>query len=261
MFNPARPAPFVLVSTDHGMMIVNGKDFEAVEGGVIGVSVELFNHSQYDAAQLELMLEILSFRREQLGDGVVVIDGGANIGSYTLFLARAMTGWGRVLAFEPQEMLYYALCGNIAVNNCFNARAVCAGLGSGCEESLEMPLLDYTKPRNFGGVHLQRKVDGPSQTVTLVAIDSLGFPRVDLIKLDIEGMEIVALEGARKTIERCKPLISAEHIICGMDALKEMLEPLGYAVQMTGMNTLCVHKDDPISKRIRFYDSTKSEAA
>jgi FkbM family methyltransferase len=255
MFNPARPAPFVLVSTDHGMLIVNHQDYEACEGGgAIGVSVEIFNHSQYDAAQLELLLQIMDMRHQHTGDGVVVLDGGANIGAYTCAFATAMSGWGSVVAFEPQELIYYALCGNIVLNNCLNARALRAGLGAH-NGVAQVPLLDYTRSRNYGGVSLMGDHTGPTQDVPLQCIDGFAFPRVDMIKLDIEGMEIEALRGARETIQRCKPLMCIEHIFCGVDAIKQVLEPWGYAVQMTGMNALCVHKDDPVSKRIKYYDS------
>ena len=40
-----------------------------------------------------------------------------------------MTGWGSIEAFEPQERIYYALAGNIAINNLFNARAIFAAVG------------------------------------------------------------------------------------------------------------------------------------
>jgi FkbM family methyltransferase len=60
----------------------------------------------------------------------VAIDCGANIGVHTTQWARLMTGWGRVVAFEPQERIYYALAGNIAINNCFNVRAIHAAVPS-----------------------------------------------------------------------------------------------------------------------------------
>jgi FkbM family methyltransferase len=71
---------------------------------------------------------LLTLRRQYYGDGVVAIDCGANIGVFTLEWARAMTGWGSVIAVEAQERIYYALAGNIAINNCFNARAVLAAV-------------------------------------------------------------------------------------------------------------------------------------
>ena len=41
-----------------------------------------------------------------------------------------MTGWGIVIAIEAQERIYYALAGNLALNNCFNARAIHAAVST-----------------------------------------------------------------------------------------------------------------------------------
>jgi FkbM family methyltransferase len=54
----------------------------------------------------------------------LAIDCGANIGVQ----AKHMTDWGSVLAVETQERIYYALIGNIAINNCFNAVALNAAI-------------------------------------------------------------------------------------------------------------------------------------
>ena len=77
-----------------------------------------------------LAREILALRRRHYGEGVLAIDCGANIGVHTIEWAKAMTGWGSVLAIEAQERIYYALAGNIAINNCFNAFAIHAAVSS-----------------------------------------------------------------------------------------------------------------------------------
>jgi FkbM family methyltransferase len=239
-------------------MIVNVRDYKQEEGGTIGVAVELFQRSHYDDAQLDLLCKLLDMRREVHGDGVFVIDGGANIGTYTLLMARMMATWGSVIAFEPQERLFYALAGNIVINNCANAKAVWGAVGHTIG-TVKIPVIDYNKPGNFGGVSLVNP-QGPCEDVAIYQLDQFNFKRVDMLKLDVEGMELDALNGAKLTIERCKPIICAEHIICGAEKLTECLEVFGYAVQMTGMNILGLHKDDPVGKRIRWYDS-QAEAA
>jgi FkbM family methyltransferase len=62
-------------------------------------------------------------RREFYGNGVVAIDCGANCGVHIIEWSRHMFGWGRVIAIEAQEKIYYALCGNIVINNCLNTKA------------------------------------------------------------------------------------------------------------------------------------------
>lgn len=260
MFFADRPAVFLLVSTDHGMMIVNRMDYSREEnGGVIGVGVEIFNSSHYDDAQLDLLCKLVEMRRESHGDGAVVIDGGANIGAYTLSLAKIMTGWGNVIAIEPQERVYYSLAGALNLNNCFNAKAILGALGQRSGVAL-IPRIDHTKPHNFGGVSLIRPGIKDCDEVQLLAVDDFNLNRLDLLKLDVEGMELEALLGARKTIERCNPIICAEHIFCGLRALEDHLRPLGYDVRMTGMNVVAIHESDPVRQRVTFYDS-REEAA
>jgi FkbM family methyltransferase len=53
-----------------------------------------------------------------------------------------MHGWGQVIAIEAQERVYYALAGNIAINNCFNARAMLAAVGNQ-SGVLRIPRPDY----------------------------------------------------------------------------------------------------------------------
>lgn len=253
----SRPAAFVLVSTDHGSMIVNTRDYEnTAEGGQLGVGVEMFNYSHYDDAQLELLCKILELRRELHGNGVSVIDGGANIGAYTLEFARLMHGWGSVLAIEPQDRIAYALCGNVALNNCFNAKVLLAAIGI-TQGKAWMPRIDYTVPRNFGGV--EASLSNPTgQPVQMINIDSLAMDRLDLLKLDIEGMEMDALEGAKNTLNTHHPILCIEHIKVGFDPLVKYLNALGYKVQMTGMNVLAIHESDPVGARITWYDSQKA---
>ena len=75
-------------------------------------------------------LSLLDLPRRYFGDGVVAIDRAANIGVHTVGWAKRMTGWGSLIAFEAQERVFCALAGNIALNNCFNARAVLSAVAA-----------------------------------------------------------------------------------------------------------------------------------
>ena len=107
---------------------------------------------------VELALQLLEARRRIHGDGVVAIDGGANIGAHTIEWATAMTGWGSVIAIEAQERIYYALAGNIAINNAFNAIAMHAAISSE-PGIMQIPTPDYFIPSSFGSLELKPRVD------------------------------------------------------------------------------------------------------
>jgi FkbM family methyltransferase len=254
---PGRPAAFVLVSTNHGTMIVNRNDYRMVgENAGYGVGFQLMNTSSYDQAEVTLTLDLLRARRANYGDPVVAIDCGANVGVYSLEWGRLMRGWGSVYAFEPQEKIYYALAGNVALNNCFNVTARLAAIGAHCGE-LAVPQVDYCVPSSFGSLELMeadtneyigQNIDysRPAQCVDLLSIDSLQLPRIDLLKIDVEAMELEVLEGARESIQRCHPEIVVEVIKSDEKAVSKLLEAAGYQCFPMGMNILAVHASDPI---------------
>src|ERR1700759_729268 len=123
MRNVGRKLAFVLASSNHGTMIVNRLDHSATDGNV-GVGNHLLEKAGVDSLAVELGEHLLAQRRRIHGDGAVAIDCGANIGAHTIEWAVAMTGWGSVIAGAGPGGIYYALAGNIAINNCFNAIAM-----------------------------------------------------------------------------------------------------------------------------------------
>jgi FkbM family methyltransferase len=98
---------------------------------------------------------LLELRPNHNGDGVVAIDCGANIGVHTVEWAIAMTGWGSVVSIEAQERIYYALVGNIAINNCFNAIAM-HGAVSVEAGNMKIPMPNYTAASSFGSLNCNR---------------------------------------------------------------------------------------------------------
>lgn len=78
-----------------------------------------------------------------------------------------------------------------------------------------------------------------------MAIDLLALPRLDLIKIDVEGMELQVLEGARDTIARCRPIIVVEQLKVDHDALIGVLSGHGYNLLYGHMNVLAIQPDDP----------------
>lgn len=85
-------------------MIVNRFDYHAVNGGpAFGVGYDILNSSAFDPSGVALYNRILNLRREYHGDGVFAVDCGANIGTFTIEWAKAMTGWGSVLPIEARN--------------------------------------------------------------------------------------------------------------------------------------------------------------
>ncbi len=256
MRNVGRKLAFVLAATNHGSMIVNRFDQRMLDTDRgYGVGYQLLETGSCDSLEVELATQLLELRRRYHGDGVLALDCGANIGVHTVEWATAMSGWGSVMAIEPQERLYYALAGNIALNNCFNAVAMQAAVGA---ESgvITVPTPNYLMPSSFGNLELQQRdgneyigqdIDysaGNGVPVQKIAIDALELPRVDLIKLDIEGMEMDALAGAARTVERCQPIVLVETDKVEREELRAWLAQREYVVVDAGVNLLAIHRAD-----------------
>ena len=249
-----RKLAFVLASSDHGTMIVNRLDYRMVDAERgYGVGFQILQTAAFDVAEVRLMVDLLALRRKHFGDGVVAIDCGANIGVHTIEWAKAMTGWGSVLAIEAQERIHYALAGNIAINNCFNAVALHGAVSS---ESgiLQIPNPNHSVSSSFGSLELRQRngnefIGQPidyqnTVNVRKLTLDEFSLPRVDLIKLDIEGMELEAIEGASRTIAASRPIMLVEKVKIDAAQLRRALETRGYEVIEAGINVLAVHTSD-----------------
>jgi FkbM family methyltransferase len=254
--NAPRKLAFIIAPTDHGTMIVNRFDYYLLEQDrSFGVGFQLLEKSCYEPDEINFLLRLLDRRRQYYGDGVVAIDCGANIGVHTIEFAKHMTGWGTVLGFEAQEPIYYALAGNIAINNCFNARAIHAALTSQ-PGTMKIPAPNYSISGSFGSLELRKRdntewigqpIDySESRMVDVQAInlDSLNFIRLDLMKIDVEGMELEVLAGGAKCIHDLHPILQVETLKTDQNALRAWLEGLGYSVVTHGINFLAIHRDD-----------------
>lgn len=247
------PLPFVLAASDHGPMIVSRLDYAQNPHGFYGVGFQILHTGSYDSEEIELVLSILRKLRTKRGNGICALDCGANIGVHTLAMGKEMIGWGKVVAFEPQERLFYALCGNIALANLFNVYADFSAIGNEIG-SILVPKPNYTKSGSFGSLELRQHskteyigqqvsyIPDDMVSVPLTSIDALNMPRVDFIKIDVEGMELDVLEGAKATIERDHSTMLIEWIKCGAAEIRDVLIPLGYELQGIGMNILAEFK-------------------
>ena len=256
MAGPPRKLAFILAATDHGTMIVNRFDQHATAPGQFyGAGFQLLNQASYDPKEVALLLKVLDLRRQYYGDGVVAVDCGANLGVHTIEWAKHMTGWGVVVAFEAQERIYYALAGNVAINNCFNARVINAAVTSR-SGTMKIPKPDYFTNSSFGSLELKKRdktefigqaIDYSEQgmvNVQAVNLDSFNFSRLDLIKIDVEGMELEVLAGAAKYIADKRPIILVEALKTDAQALRVWLENLGYKLIAAGINIFAIHSED-----------------
>jgi FkbM family methyltransferase len=132
----------------------------------------------------------------------VVLDVGANIGALTIpFAALA----AQVHAVEPQPELADALDENVRRAGHGRVTVYRAACGA-APGTIRLPVVRYDQPGNFGGLSM----GGDGAEVPVMAIDTLALPRVDLMKIDVEGAELSVLAGAAETVDRCRPVCYVE---------------------------------------------------
>jgi len=175
--------------------------------------------------------EISVFKR-LINEGDCVIDVGACVGSHTVPFCHMVGKQGIVLAFEPEKMAFFALCGTMALNNFKQALCFQQAVG-GKEDIIKVPELDEHVVTNFGGTDLRLEQVGFYYNVPVTTIDSLlRETKIHFIKIDVEGMELDVIQGAIQTIKKYKPILYVDDYADEQmsNALKNLIQSLGYNV-------------------------------
>ena len=150
--------------------------------------------------------------RQIMKPGMTALDIGANIGAHTVPMAKLVGSNGSIIAFEPQRLMFQMLCGNVALNGLTNVQTFMQAVGKEAG-TVEVPSLAFDVPNNFGGMSLLSNIEPGfrHESVPIIALDQLNCPRCDFMKIDVEGMEQLVLEGAAMTLLRCQPLLYVEN--------------------------------------------------
>ncbi len=150
-----------------------------------------------------------------LKQDMVFIDVGSNQGEYALFAAKRLTQ-GKVVAFEPVDKFYQQLCDNISLNRFNNLLTMNCGL-SASPGSLPIYMTGELNAMEHEGLATLYPTTERGHFVQEIQlkvfddlIDSLAIDRMDLVKIDVEGAELSALQGMRKSLGKFKPYVLLE---------------------------------------------------
>jgi FkbM family methyltransferase len=170
----------------------------------------------YEKAVLERTFELLS----QTGkDRPRFADAGANTGSFTL-LAKFMNL--EVHSFEPNPGVCELLRSNCRLNGVQAQIYQCA-----LSDRAETRTLNHPSTRWSGLGTLRNEKYDSRVDVQTITLDSLGLD-FDLMKIDVEGWEVIMLRGALDTLRRCHPVLVIEINACPLDELYALLREVGY---------------------------------
>jgi FkbM family methyltransferase len=191
----------------------------------------------------------------------ICIDAGANLGFHAVQFGYRCK---KVYAFEPQLLVFNQLCSNILFND-LNEIIIPfrKGLGNK-EETKQMWSIEKedfgNEIYNWGGRGLEfessfhKSEEGEyreEDQVELITLDSLNIPYCNLIKIDIQGYEYFAFQGAQKLVNDNKPIILLESAPSRSEfdvKVLEYLQELGYENYRYYINTnedcILVHPED-----------------
>ena len=163
-----------------------------------GVGVFLDKYGEYGRDELELLKQVIR-------EGDIIVDAGAQYGVTALGLSKVVGPQGAVYAFEPQRALHQILCSNFAMNGAMHCHCKQEALGQQPGEAV-VPEMDVASE----GCHGCTKLDSANylgETVKMTTVDALNLPKMRLLKVDVEGMELDVVRGAVKTINMFKPAL------------------------------------------------------
>ena len=142
--------------------------------------------------------------------GSIAIDAGGNIGLTSLELSQAVAPGGKVIAFEPHPDTAARLRQNLALNNAGNVEVEEVALADRTGSIVFHESADPTlSSASVIPPDLQRSFEVPVTTIDTIW-HKRGDPHVSVLKVDIEGGELAALQGAGDMLKACQPAVLLE---------------------------------------------------
>lgn len=140
----------------------------------------------------------------------VVIDIGANFGYHTMTMAECVGNNGKVYAYEPQKYIYNLLLRNIKNNNVTDIVIPQKIAVMDEDKVAQFTQVNWLADnQNMGDSYITNNIAN-TDNVLCQKLDNLNFDKVNLIKLDVQGSEVLCLEGMVTLIKTHQPYMIIE---------------------------------------------------
>lgn len=146
---------------------------------------------------------IVEFLKNNLEKNSIFMDIGSNYGWHSIIASKYCN---MVYSFEPQKNMFDIQNSSININNINNIVVYNFGLGNK-NISTQMNQIDYNSSWvNIGDL----SIGHGGEQIVIKTIDSLNLPKIDFIKIDVQGYEKFVLEGGVEKIKKDKPILIVE---------------------------------------------------
>jgi FkbM family methyltransferase len=237
----------VVLPTIYGQVLVNRFDTHQAEALAR-------SGAAFEAAEIDMLQQII----RMLPPGQAFVDVGAGFGLYSLAMAQTLkAAGGIVVAIEAQRIICNMLCGSVALNSIENLFVHNVAIADR-EGHIAIPKLDYRQVSSYGSLEFadeqteymgqQRGIS--DESVRCMTLDEMNLVRVDVIKIDIEGMEELALAGATHLFEVLRPIAFIDWSKADKQELANYFAARDYTVYESGSKLLCLPKNRGISIKI-----------
>lgn len=156
--------------------------------------------------------EMVEMAKKYITPKSAFLDVGANFGQMSIVLSKFINsiGGGKIYAFEAEPFVGDILQKNVKINHCDNIEVILGAVHNKNGDTLIFPEPDFKQFDTYGSYGVQ-PLASEGRKVTTVTIDSLNIKdKVSFIKVDVQGSDLFALQGAKETILKNKPVIVFE---------------------------------------------------
>ena len=191
--------------------------------------------------------EVAAWFERVVKPGMTVLDIGGHIGFYTLLAAELVGNTGRVFAFEPEAENFAVLSKNVAAAKYANVQLLQKAVTDKVGE-IQLFISSQGNDRHSVYENPRSILAEPHVNVASTSIDrfleAAGWPRVDVIKMDIEGAEPLAIEGMTELLSR------SDRLLILIEFAPELLDAAGTAPDQflrrladVGFHITCLRED------------------
>ena len=162
----------------------------------------------------------------------VFLDVGANVGIHTVFASKFVK---KVISIEPSKEIFEHLLKTIELNNCDNI--TCHNIGLWDQD--ETKLFCYL-PKDSGNSHftITDYHKSNAENIEVKRLDSLNIAHIDVVKMDVEGVEKFVLKGGEKCFNKCPTLFIELNVSACLKHTGEDIMEILYQIMSFGYETI-----------------------